>query len=684
LCTGTLVHGNSSFTLLSEFKSMCAIAGILNIKADKPIDIPTLGRMVEVQRHRGPDETGMYVDDRIGLGHARLSIIDLSSGIQPIHNRDKTIWIVYNGEAFNYPELRKDLIRKGHSFYTETDTEVVLHLYEEEGISCLEKLNGQFAFAIWDLRKGQLFLARDRVGIHPLHYCLRKGQLLFASEIKGLFAHQDLEKAIDPEALDQIFTFWTTLPGKTFFKGVHEVPAGHYLLVKDGNVTLRKYWDHHFEPEAVGSDEEIVQKTLDLIQDAARIRLRADVPVGSYLSGGLDSSGLTALVRRHFTNHLHTFGIGFEEKTFDESRYQKELVEFLQVDHSALNATNAQICASFEKALWHCEKPLLRTAPVPLFLLSELVRKSGFKVVLTGEGADEVFGGYNIFREAKVRSFWAKEPASVSRPLLLRKLYPYIFGDNRLHGTAASFFGQGLTDLDDPFYSHRIRWKNTSRAKDFFSEEMRRGLRGYDCLEELRGVLPERFSEWDILSKAQYLETKLFMETYLLSSQGDRMAMANSVEVRPPYLDHRVVELAGRLPSHWKIRALKEKYILKKSFAKRLPDNIINRSKQPYRAPIRNTLMQYQDSRLKENLDQAALEKSGFFDAKKVAFLVKKMEKAPRVSETDEMAITGIFSTQIIAGQFTGSGRGEMSTPSPPDLFIDHRSKPSSEKRETR
>ena len=212
---------------------MCAIAGILNISAGEPIDIATVGRMVAIQRHRGPDETGIYVDDRVGLGHARLSIIDLTGGTQPIRNEDGTMWIIYNGQVFNYPELREDLVKKGHTFYTNTDTEVVLHLFEEEGVSCLEKLNGQFAFAIWDLRTRRLFLARDRVGILPLHYCIQKNQLVFASEIKGLFAHKDIRRSIDPEALDQIFTLWTTLPGKTFFKDVFEIPAGHFLLVTE-------------------------------------------------------------------------------------------------------------------------------------------------------------------------------------------------------------------------------------------------------------------------------------------------------------------------------------------------------------------------------------------------------------------------------------------------------------------
>lgn len=654
---------------------MCAIAGILNLTTDAPIDLPTLGRMIEIQRHRGPDATGIYVDDRIGLGHARLSVIDLAGGTQPIHNEDKTLWIVLNGEIFNYPELREGLKKKGHLFYTKTDTEVLLHLYEEEGVSCLEKLNGQFAFAVWDSAKRRLFMARDRVGIVPLHYHVGNGRLLFASEIKGIFADGSIPRAVDPQALDQIFTFWTTLPGKTFFKDVREIPGGHYLIAEVGRITLRRYWDYDFNPEPVSSEERVVEEVLDLLEEAARIRLRADVPVGSYLSGGLDSSGLTALVRKHFVNHLRTFGIGFEEKDFDESGCQKTLADFLRVDHTALNATNSQISESFEKALWHCEKPLMRTAPVPMFLLSRLVRENGFKVVLTGEGADEVFGGYNIFREAKVRSFCAREPGSKTRPLLLGKLYPYIFKDDRLRNSTISFFGQGFQEVEDPFYSHRIRWKNTARTKGFFSEELRAELAGYDCLEDLRSGLPDRFGEWDVLARAQYLEARIFMETYLLSSQGDRMAMGHSVEIRPPYLDHRVIDMASRLPAGWKIRGLKEKYILKKSFERLLPEGVWRRSKQPYRAPIKNSFLDSESSWVDLQLDPAVVIRTGFFESRKVSFLAQKMKRPIITSETDEMALTGILSTQMTDSMFRKMGASFPSGSWKPGFLEDMRGK---------
>ena len=409
---------------------MCGIAGVLNLKEPGSISSDLIEKMISTLYHRGPDESGIYLDDWIGLGHTRLSIIDLSSGTQPIHNEDETLWIVYNGEVFNYPELKQDLLNKGHRFYTTTDTEVILHLYEEEGPTCLDLLNGQFAIAIWDLRKKELFLARDRVGIRPLYYTIQGDSVIFASEIKAIFMEEKIPREIDPIAIDQIFTFWSTLPNRTIFKGINELSPGHFLKASQDNVTIKKYWDIPFRPpeeQLNWTRDDVCQEIKELLKDAVRIRLRADVPVGCYLSGGLDSSGVTALVLRNFNSEVRTFGICFEEEIFDESDHQRLMVSFLNANHRALLATNEKIGASFPDVIWHCEKPMLRTAPVPLFLLSQLVNQNGIKVVITGEGADEVFGGYNIFREAKVRRFWSEQPESKIRASLIGRLYPYIF-----------------------------------------------------------------------------------------------------------------------------------------------------------------------------------------------------------------------------------------------------------------
>lgn len=635
---------------------MCGIAGICQIKAPGVIRKESLKRMVQVLNHRGPDERGIYLDDRVGLGHARLSIIDLHSGIQPIHNEDQTLWLVYNGEVFNYPELRSDLLERGHRFYTNTDSEVILHLYETFGAQCLERLRGQFAFALWDNARNELFLARDHVGIRPLYYTEASGRLLFASEVKALFVHPEVERSIDPRALDQIFTFWTTLPGHTAFQGICEVPPGHYLKLSRGRFRMVRYWDIPLPVEHASIDlsaDEIIEEVRHLLHDAVRMRLRADVPVGAYLSGGLDSTGVTSLVVNDFNHEVNTFGIRFDEADFDESDFQQEAVAYLKTRHQALTVNSDRIGENFSEVIRHCEKPILRTAPVPLFLLSRQVRDSGLKVVLTGEGADEIFCGYNIFKEAKIRAFWARRPGSRLRPLLIGRLYPYIFKDPRQKTYLQSFFAKSLTDVDHPFYSHLIRWKNTEKLKTFFSANLKEILEGYDPYAHLMEFLPRGYPEWDKVARAQYLETALFMSNYLLSSQGDRVAMAHSVEIRLPYLDKAVMEFMGRVPSRMKIFGLNEKYLLKKAFTGRLPASIIGREKHPYRAPIGRCLLKAEDGNpAAELLSESAVRETGFFDPLKVSRLVKKLKAAPRSGEIDSMGLAGILSTQILHRRF--------------------------------
>lgn len=654
---------------------MCGIAGICSLDGPRPIPLDSVKRMMGAQTHRGPDETGLYVDDRVALGHNRLSIIDLAGGSQPIHNEDETLWIVYNGEIFNYVELRRELLDRGHRFYTSSDTEVILHLYEEKGPACLQALNGQFAFAIWDSRARELFIARDRMGIRPVHYAIHDGRLLFASEIKAIFAAGSIDRGIDPIAIDQVFTFWTTLNERTVFTGVKELPPGHCLRLADGRITVERYWSIPFRPVADCEDRplgELAREVRELLDEAIRIRLRADVPIGCYLSGGLDSSAVTARVKRRASSQLRTFGIRFEEGAFDEGPYQQAMVDFLGVDHTALEAGNEQIGSTFAEVLWHCEKPLLRTAPVPLFLLSRVVRDSGLKVVLTGEGADEVFGGYNIFREAKVRRFWAREPRSTCRPLLLGKLYPYVFKDARSRQMLQSFFGVGLNQPDDPLFSHLVRWQNTSRTKVFFSQDLRASVRGYNGYEEVRQGLPDEYGKWDVLSKSQFLEMAIFLSNYLLSSQGDRVAMAHSVEIRLPYLDVRVIEFMGRVAPRWKIAGLNEKFLLKEVFRSDLPREIVERPKHPYRAPIRECLFNA-GAQGSELLSEASLKAAGLFDPAAVGRLLRKCESGRGLSEMDGMALAGMVSTQIVHAQFVAGFPWKDVVAVEPDLFVDRR-----------
>lgn len=656
---------------------MCGISGILNLKNPVPIHTDQLRRMTFTLRHRGPDETGAYVDDWVGLAQSRLSIIDLSSGSQPIHNEDKTLWIVFNGEIFNYPEIRESLIKLGHKFYTTSDTEVILHLYEEKKEKCLDDLNGQFAFVIWDSNKKEFFAARDRVGILPFFYKIENEKFYFASEAKAIIEISESQNKLDLISLDQIFTFWTTLPGRTAFKDINELAPGHFLKFSPENgITIKRYWGLSYDKQNVCEDKSIPAFTDEitaLMKDSIHIRLRADVPVGSYLSGGLDSSGITAFVKNYFNNELRTFGITFQENAFDESDFQNLMIKHLNTNHSEVHATNEDIGKYFSDIIYYGEKPIIRAAPVPLYLLSKKVREEGYKVVLTGEGADEIFGGYNIFREAKVRKFWSVDPDSPFRPKLLQKLYPYIFKDKRLAQTLQSFFKLGIDDPTNSFFSHIVRWNNNTRLKNFFSDDMNEQIGDYNAYDDLKNILPKDFDNWDYVYKAQYLEIITFMSGYLLSSQGDRMAMANSVELRVPYLDHRIIEYMTTVPSRFKIRGLNEKYLLKKVFKDLLPSQIVNRPKNPYRAPIRNSFFNNKFFDINSILSDKNISDAGIFNSAKVSMLLKKIERTENLSELDNMALAGIISTQFLHNDFINYKKLNVPSDYTFDTFIDKR-----------
>lgn len=624
--------------------------------------------MLSIIRHRGPDEFGLYADHRAGIGCARLSIVDLSTGQQPIPNEDESLWIVFNGEIYNHPELRAKLERVGHRFSTHADTEVILHLYEDMGPECLQQLNGQFAIAIWDTCKEELFLARDRLGIRPLFYTVlpHSQGLVFGSEIKALLLAPRMEAQLDPFALAQAFTFWAPLAPRTIFQGILELPPGHYMQVRANSsdsphtLTPSRYWGLTF-PKA-GREEQVSPKDAaeqlrSLLSDATRLRLRADVQVGSYLSGGIDSTFIAALIRQHTPEALCTFSIAFEEPAFDERSYQEVATAFLATDHRRTECTNADIGQIFPEVVWHAEAPLLRASPAPMYLLSRLVRENSIKVVLTGEGADEFLGGYNIYKEDKVRRFWARRPDSPWRPLLLRRLYPYV-ADLSRGGDAylAAFFRHGLTQVSDVGYSHQIRWRNTARLQRLFSSELQGILSvdgGYDPVAELLTSLDSVLPSWSPLAQAQYIEVATFMSPYLLSSQGDRMMAANSVEGRFPFLDHRVVEFCSRLPPHLKIRGLEEKYVLKRSAQGFVPASVQKRHKQPYRAPIHPAFFGRPLDYVETTLSSEAVQASGIFNSKAVDRLVHKCRAGIRISESDDMALVGVLSTQLLHHLFT-------------------------------
>ncbi|MBK1643616.1 asparagine synthase (glutamine-hydrolyzing) [Thiocapsa imhoffii] len=640
---------------------MCGVVGQVVVSGSTRVEESEIRQMLAMIRHRGPDEFGIYLDQQVGLGNARLSIIDLTGGQQPISNADDSLWILYNGEVFNFLELRSELTQRGHRFKTHSDTEVILHLFEEFGPACLERLNGQFAIAIWDRRRKALFLARDRLGVRPLFYTLVDGLLVFASEVKAILAVPRVTARIRPSALMQLFTFWSVQPPHTIFEGIQELPPGCFLMAESGTVTVQRYWELDFPVAASASrashaaEAEALDQLRQGLTDAVALRLRADVPVGAYLSGGLDSSIIAALIRQRAGQRLTTFSITFDDPDFDESAYQLLMARHLGTDHQVVRATHADIGRVFPDVIWHTETPVLRTAPAPMFLLSKLVRDNGFKVVLTGEGADEFLAGYDLFREAKVRRFWARQPDSLMRPLLLKRLYRFVSQwDDGAFAFQKAFFKRGLTETDAPDYSHRIRWQTTRRAFRFLNPDAlapdRMGTVPLDlgCIS-----YPAGFTDWSPLAQAQYLEIKTFLSPYLLSSQGDRMGMAHSVEGRFPFLDHRLVELCNRLPDQLKLRGMTEKYLLKTLGQTLLPSEVFTRLKRPFRAPIQKSFFgETSPDYVRDLLSPQAIAAAGLFQPKAVQLLVDKVAAGARLGETDEMALVGMLSTQLLHQRF--------------------------------
>jgi len=647
---------------------MCGVAGIMASGGGRPPERGELDAMIGRLQHRGPDGTGVLVDGAVGLAHARLSIIDLAGGRQPISNETRTVWVVFNGEIFNYIELRRDLKARGHQFGTNSDTEVLVHLYEEHGERFVEHLNGQFAIALWDAPRQRLVLARDRVGIRPLFYAEVAGRLVFASEVKALFALPEVPRRLDFRALAEICTYWSPLAPRTAFEGVSSLPPGHVMIVTQGNRRLLRYWDWDF-PETLSDprrdESDCAQELRALLVDATRLQLRADVPVGAYLSGGLDSSIITSIIHNFSDAPLRTFSLTFEDAEFDERAYQQELVAYLGTEHTSLQCTRADIAGAFPRTILHTETPIVRTAPAPLMLLSGHVRACGYKVVLTGEGADEVFGGYDLFKEAKIRRFWARFPGSTSRPRILERLYPYL-----KHSPAAgraftqAFFREGMEHRDQPYFAHIPRWTTTRRIGQFFSPQAREVIGAWDPYAAIMATLPADIGRWMPLCRDQYVEAHTLMTGYLLCSQGDRVAMANSVEGRFPFLDHRVIEFASRLPPQWKLHGLLEKYLLKKSMKGLLPESVRARTKQPYRAPDSQSFfnggkpVEY----VAELLGASKIAAAGYFDAGAVGKLLEKCRAGRAIGFADNMAFVTILSTmllheQFILGQDMGFGR---------------------------
>lgn len=611
--------------------------------------------MIGAIRHRGPDELGLYRDAHIGLAHARLAIVDVEAGQQPFASARGDLWTSYNGEIYNHVELRAELEASGFVFRTRCDTEVLLAAYEAWGAACVERFEGQFAFAIWDVTRRRLCLARDRFGVRPLYWTRTPRRLAFASEAKALLTLGDVPRAIAPRALDEVFTYWTPLAPRSIFEGIHALRPGHVALLElGGELRERAYFDPSFAkpstPPPIEDSEAMLEHAL---VRATSLRLsRSDVPVGAYLSGGLDSSVIAALARRAHPGPLRTFSLRFTDEGFDEGPYQELMVRQLETTHDELVIDRDDVARAFEEVIYHVEQPILRTAAVPLFLLSKRVHDLGIKVVLTGEGADEVLGGYDLFREAKLRRFWARQPTSRLRPLLMARLYPWLARGPREAGEMAERFFRHDVATDDPLFSHLPRFRAAMSLKRLFSRELTDALHGSDALAELTGRLPPAFPRFSPLARAQYLEMRTLLSGYLLSAQGDRASMAHSVEGRYPFLDRDVVECASRMPDAHKLHVLDEKYVLKRLAAQLVPRAILERPKTPYRAPDALSFFGRASSVVDELLSEPQLREAGLFDPLGVSRLVAKCRRAAlqraTLANADNMALVGVLSTQAL------------------------------------
>ena len=645
---------------------MCGIAGILAFAGGERPTTAEVDGMVQRILHRGPDGRGFYVDTFACLGHARLSIIDLIGGSQPLANEDRTVWVTFNGEIFNYIELRRHLQKRGHAFSTQSDTEVIVHLYEEYGLDFPSHLNGQFAIALWDSVRRRLVLTRDRAGIRPLFFHLGRKRLYFGSEVKAIFACKEVPRSLNLTGVAQVFTYWGAPGADTVFQGIESVAPGCTVMFDErGTRHDRRYWDWDFPSHSAvdtRSFQECLEGLDEVLASAVARQVRSDVPVGAYISGGLDSAMIVSYLARTLPGPIPTFSLRFADREFDEGPYQKAVVQRFGTVHTEVTASTSEIGRAFPQAVWHAESPLLRTAPVPMMLLARCVQSHGIKVVLTGEGADETLAGYDLFREARVRRFWARVPESRMRPALLSRLYPYLSASPSASAAYAQrFFGQELASAKRPGFGHWPRWQTTRRAMQFLSPDLRASLE-FDYKAAAEALLPEGHERWNALSVDQYIEARTLLSGYLLSSQGDRVALAHSFETRVPFLDLKVMEYANRLPARYKLMGLKEKYILKALGRGRIPDVVCDRPKQPYRAPDSQSFFPkgVPDSRVVEAFEKKRLLEVGYFDAESACKLFDKCRRGRAIGFADNMAFVGMYSTMLLHEQFV-EGRGTES-----------------------
>ena len=629
---------------------MCGIAGLMT---GYKIEYGILQDMIESIKYRGPDDTGIYIDDHIGLGHARLSIMDPQNGKQPAASEDESVIVIFNGEIYNFQTLKKDLLAMGHCLKNNSDTAILPHMYEEYGPDMFKMLNGQFAIAIWDKHKKRLILARDRFGEKPLYYFHKGKTFCFASEAKSILKSGLIKAAISPVALKQIFTYWTTLGDRSIFEEIYQVPPGNYLLFEDSKTVIKSYWNCTYSRDTdtkCKDKDDLINELENKMVSSVKNRMMSDVPISFYLSGGLDSSIITGIAAKISNKILNTFSIAFDDNNFDESKYQDYMSQYLGTKHNKVMFSRKQIPSIIKDVIYHTEVPLLRSGAFPMYVLANLVKSNDIKVVLSGEGSDELFGGYDIFREVKIREFCSKNPNSKFRAALYKRINNFIPGMSSRSVNSLSLY-YNSADSKSAFSSHSSRWKIGSYSQQFFMPEYHEAMKNFNEIENLTNIIPDGFFEWTPIQRAQFLEVITLFSNYLLSSQGDRVSMAANVECRYPFLDYEVADFAAALPDKMKIMGLNEKYIVKKLAEKYVPNIIIKRKKFPYRAPIDiSELMK--DEYIRYIISINRLKQFGVFKPYAVERFISSALLKESPNERDCMLFMGILTTQILYEQF--------------------------------
>lgn len=576
---------------------MCGFAGYVDIREERPVEQETLARMTNKLIHRGPDSDGYFAEEFVGLGFRRLSIIDLASGDQPLYNEDNSVVLLCNGEIYNYLELREAMLQKGHTFRTNSDVEVLLHLYEEDGIEFLNKLNGQFAFVIYDRKKKRLFLARDHFGINPLYFTLRDGVFIFASEIKAILEHPLVEREVDLTGLDQILSFPGLVSPRTMFKGIESLKSGHCITVENGDVKTLEYWDLDYPRAGELSYDKpesyYIEELKRLFEQSVRYRLQADVPVGFYLSGGLDSSMIGAMINKVSPQtHRHSFSIGFDDRVISETKYQQLVAKRVNSEHHEIMFDWPEISGRLAEMIYHCECPVKETYNTCSMALSQAAKGAGVTVILTGEGADELFAGYVGYRfdQFGVREGRKRDLETVLEEELREKLW----------GNRNLFY-----EIDQ----HAFREIKTA----LYSEDVNDLFPDFDCIN-FGLVNKELLRDRDPIHQRSYLDFKLRLSDHLISDHGDRMALANSVEGRYPFLDVNLVEFSKQIPPTLKLNGFTEKYILRKVAEGLVPSEVINREKFGFIAPGSPYLLQQNIEWVQDMLSYAQIERQGYFN----------------------------------------------------------------------